>query len=73
MIKFYDTNALLELQEEAFKEFFLCADVTLRELEEIKTSSRKSEDVKYKARKLSHLLDEHTGEYYVCSGSNSFK
>ena len=62
-MKFYDTNALLLLQEKAFEERFAISDVTLRELENIKTSNTKSEDVKYKARKLSHLLDDHFGEY----------
>lgn len=39
--KFYDTNALLNLQEAAFKERFFISDETLREIENIKTSSRK--------------------------------
>lgn len=64
-MKFYDTCALLELQEEAFTEEFKCSDVTLFELENIKTSATKSEDVKYKARHLSKLLDENIGKYKV--------
>ena len=54
---FYDTNALLDLQERAFNEKFCVSIQTLRELETIKTSSNKDPDVKYKARKLAHLFD----------------
>lgn len=65
LIKFYDTNALLLLLEEAFNDFFLCSDETLKEIENIKTSSRKDEDVKYKARKLIKLFDTHVDKYSV--------
>lgn len=37
----------------------------MEEIEHIKTSSSKDADIKYKARKLSRLLDEHWGEYTV--------
>lgn len=65
MTKFYDTNALLLLLDEAFTEPFLCSDETLKEIENIKTSSRKDEDVKYKARKLCRLLDQFSDKYSV--------
>ena len=58
-MKFYDTNALLNLGEKAFSEKFAIADITLRELESIKTNRNKDEEVKHKARKVSRLLDEH--------------
>ena len=58
-MKFYDTNALLNLGEKAFSEKFCIADITLRELESIKTNRNKDEEVKHKARKISRLLDEH--------------
>ena len=58
-MKFYDTNALLNLEEKAFTEKFAIADITLRELESIKTNRNKDEEVKHKARKISRLLDEH--------------
>ena len=58
-MKFYDTNALLNLGEKAFSEKFAIADITLRELESIKTNRNKDEEVKHKARKISRLLDEH--------------
>ena len=53
MQKFYDSNALLNLQEKAFvkDECFLISDITLKEIENIKTSLRKDEEIKYKARK----------------------
>lgn len=39
--------------------------MTLQELEEIKTSSRKDDEIKYKARKVLHLLDENSDKYDV--------
>ena len=39
--------------------------MTLQELEEIKISSRKDDEVKYKARKALHLLDENSDKYDV--------
>lgn len=51
--------------EDAFTEKFVCSDITLHEVENIKTSSRKDEDIKYRARQLSHLLDENMGKYEV--------
>ena len=57
-MKFYDTNALLDLQEEAFTEEVYISSVTLEELESIKTSSRKDPAVKYAARKVVHLLED---------------
>lgn len=58
-MKFYDTNALLELQEKAFTEKFAITDITLRELEHIKTNKNKDTTLKEKAEKLAHLLDDH--------------
>lgn len=67
MTKFYDTNALLELGKEAFSEPFVISHETLLELEDIKSSGKKDEEVKYKARIVCHLLDENTDEYKVCN------
>lgn len=58
MVKFYDTNAILELQEKIFDEFFYISSITLEELENIKTSGSKSEEIKFKARKMARLLLE---------------
>lgn len=65
--KFYDTCSLLaEIdREDLFAERFYVSSVTLHELENIKTSKTKTEDVRYKARKLSHILDEHYNDYDV--------
>ena len=68
-MKFYDTSALLDLGAAAFEpasatassatEPFLIADMTLHELEEIKTSGKKSEEIRYKARTVTlfYILD----------------
>lgn len=65
--KLYDTCSLLaEIDnEDLFAERFYVSSVTLHELENIKTSKTKTEDVRYKARKLSHILDEHYNDYDV--------
>ena len=64
-MKFYDTNALLELQEEVLGEKFAISSVTLEELENIKTAKNKTEEIRYKARKIVHILDENYGKYEV--------
>lgn len=69
---FYDTCALLELQKEAFKEPFFISSITLNEIENIKTSMNKDFDIKYKARKLIHLLDENQDKYQVILFNPSF-
>lgn len=65
--KFYDTCSLIaEIDNnDLFTERFYVSSVSLHELENIKTSKNKTEDVRYKARKLSHLLDEHYNDYDV--------
>lgn len=65
--KFYDTCSLLaEIDnDDLFTERFYISSTSLHELENIKTSKNKIEDVRYKARKLSHLLDEHYNDYDV--------
>lgn len=65
--KFYDTCGILaEIDnDDLFTERFYISSTSLHELENIKTSKNKTEDVRYKARKLSHLLDEHYNDYDV--------
>lgn len=65
--KIYDTCSLIaEIDNnDLFTERFYVSSVSLHELENIKTSKNKTEDVRYKARKLSHLLDEHYNDYDV--------
>lgn len=65
MTKFYDTCALLEAQDEAFNDVFFISDVTLRELEDIKVSSKKDEAVKFKARNVTRALQEHENDYQI--------
>ena len=62
-MKFYDTNALLELTDEVLNEHFAISSVTLEELENIKTSKNKTEEVRYKARKVVHLLNDNPDKY----------
>ena len=62
---FLDTNALLNLQGAAFKENFIISQKTLEEIENIKSSGLKDTEIKYKARKIAHLLDEYYGSYIV--------
>lgn len=64
-IKFYDTNCILNLLEKAFEEEFVISSKTLEEIEHIKVSDRKDADVKYRARKLAHLLDKNKDKYEV--------
>ena len=70
---FLDTNALLSLGENAFKEKFIIAQKTLEEIENIKVSNSKDGEVKYKARQISRLLDKHDGEYDVVLYSTKIK
>lgn len=61
-MNFYDTSALLDLGTAVFEPTalpFLIADMTLHELEDIKTSGKKSEEIRYKARTVTRLLAEH--------------
>lgn len=70
---FYDTCALLNVGEAAFDEHFIISAQTLIELEDIKTSRRKDESTKCKARAMSRLLDEWSEEgIYAVSYSEDF-
>ena len=63
--KFFDTNAILDLQDKMFEDDFCISSISLQEMENIKTSGRKDEETKYKARKALHLLDENKDKYEV--------
>lgn len=68
MAAFYDTCALLNLGDALFGdgiEPWFCSSVSLAELEDIKTNPRKSDSTKYKARKVTRLMDEHPEQYTV--------
>lgn len=67
-MKFYDTSALLDLPPDTLlAQQFLIADITLYELEDIKTSGKKDEVTKAKARTVTRLLAEHPTAYTVVS------
>ena len=48
-----------------FEDDFCISSISLQEMENIKTSGRKDEETKYKARKALHLLDENKDKYEV--------
>lgn len=62
---FFDTCALLNLQQNAFKENFIISQTTLEEIEVIKTSKYKDNDIKCKARHIAALLDQNPYRYQV--------
>lgn len=62
-LPFYDTNALLELQDKILESNFILSSVSLYELEHIKVSKNKDEETKYKARKVIHILDDNQDKY----------
>lgn len=64
MIKFYDTSSLLRISLDCLTEHFVISSITLKELEDIKTSNRDS-NIKYKARHLLHFLAENQEKYSV--------
>lgn len=66
-MKFYDTCALLNLLDNAFEEDFYISSVTLKEIENIKTSYNKDSTIKYQARRLANLLLENENKYKVIS------
>lgn len=65
MINFYDTNALLHSIKPKITDNFLISNLTFKELEEIKTSAKKDQDIKYKARKLINWLMQNKEKYQV--------
>lgn len=69
-LPFYDTNALLNLLDEAFNSEFVCSSKSLEEIEHIKVSDRKDQGIKYKARRLIRLLDENKDKYEVVIPNN---
>ena len=62
-LKFYDTCALLELQNKILESDFVLSSVSLYELEHIKVSKNKDEETKYKARKVIRILDENQDKF----------
>nr|WP_297934460.1 PhoH family protein [uncultured Lachnoclostridium sp.] len=56
---------MLLLQKDVLKENFYISSTSLQELEHIKVSRNKEEQVKYAARKILHILDENETSYNV--------
>lgn len=64
--KFYDTCSLLLAGTRIFNnknEKPVISSITIQELEDIKSSNRKDEKIKYLARQVVRSLTEHEGEY----------
>lgn len=70
---FLDTNAVLNLQDDIFKQEFLISQVTLQELESIKTSANKDAEIKYQSRKAIRLLDQNTDSFKVIITNQSIE
>ena len=64
-MRFYDTNALIKLLDDVLAENFAISSITLEELEDIKTNKNKTEELRFKARKVVHILDENRDKYKV--------
>lgn len=64
---FYDTCSLLNLQTKVFdtSEKFYISSVSLSELENIKNSRFKDEEIKYKAREVGRLLKKYENSYEI--------
>lgn len=66
---FYDTCSLLNNYNVIFKNInaspFVISNITLGELEEIKTSKFKDDNIKFKAKKVSQLLNFYYGHYTI--------
>lgn len=68
-MNFYDTCALLNNYSTIFKQLpaerFAVSNISFQELEDIKTSKFKDEDLKFKARKVIQLLNFYFGSYVI--------
>ena len=65
-IKFIDTNIFLtHLDQIREEEFFLISSITISELEEIKSSKNKSDEIKHAARIATRFLDKNPNKYEV--------
>lgn len=72
--QFYDTCSLLLRAGNLFDEpeDFIISSITLQELENIKTSTNKDDNVKFSARQLLHDLDEYFGQYLIINYQNTY-
>lgn len=67
MIRFYDTCSLLFLQEKIFedKDTFILSNITLKELEQIKTSGTRDPETKWMARNVIRLLSDNPNAFDI--------
>ena len=71
---FLDTNVLLDGNKQFFenlKQKFYISSISLEELENIKKSSNRDIDIKYKARKIIHWLIENQNKYQILYFNNN--
>jgi predicted ribonuclease YlaK len=73
MINFYDTSSLLLKTSFDDENKFLVSSITIKELENIKTSTHKNEEVKYSARNLLKFLYENTDKYDVILHKSAYE
>lgn len=69
---FYDTCSLLKELDKIFSTPFAISNISLIELESIKTSSTKDEETKYRARKVLHLLEENNSKFNLIIFKDKF-
>lgn len=62
-MNFYDTCSILDLLEDDYKEKFVISSVSLTEIDNIKVSLNKSDDIKFKARQASRWLNKYINNY----------
>ena len=72
MIKFLDTCACLDLQERAFESMFYISIITLNEMEEIKESKIKDDELKFEVRKFLDLLKSNEDKFKVILYFNEY-
>jgi len=67
MIRFYDTCSLMILQEKIFedKDPFILSNITLKELEQIKTSGTRDPETKWMARNVIRLLSDNSSAFDI--------
>ena len=72
--QFYDTCSLLLRAGNLFDEpeDFIISSITLQELENIKTSTNKDDNIKFSSRQLLHDLDEHFDQYLIINYQNTY-
>ena len=64
---FFDTSSLLMLAKEDIEKYapIIISSISLKELENIKSSNHKSDEIKQKARKIIRLIDNYKDLFIV--------